>query len=60
MFPSDEKRLLLLLERLWQFNFSSGNAVAEEGCEECFPLEIKKVTAQLDLGIFVPNAKKAG
>ena len=58
--PATGKRLLLLLERLGQFNFNSCKAVAEEGCEEFYPLVIKKVTAQLDLGIFMLNVKKEG
>ena len=58
--PATEKRLLLLLERLGQFNFNSSKAAAEEGCDEFYPLVIKKVTVQLDLGIFMPNAKKTG
>ena len=32
----------------------------EEGCDEFYPLEIYCVVAQLNLAIFVPNAKKAG
>ena len=31
-YPATENVFLLLLERLGQFNFSSGKAVAEEGC----------------------------
>jgi hypothetical protein len=51
---------LLLLKRLGQFNFNSCKAVAEEGCDEFYPLEIYCIVAQLDLAIFVPSAKKAG
>jgi len=51
---------LLLLKRLGQFNFNSCKAVTEEGCEEFYPLEIYCVVAQLDLAIFLPNAKNAG
>ena len=39
--PATENGFLLLLERLGPFNFNSCKAVAEEGCNEFYPLVIK-------------------